>query len=183
MQILGIFLQIICTYRFFFVPLQRFLKTDMRKKLIFGLLVLVAMGFVGCKECHCDDIVIPPCEFNKHTKELPANQWEFDASANMYFCHFEVPELTAQVYNYGEVSVNREYNSGKSTAYQVALPETTYQAIELDNGDGTTSPYYYCQHIDYAYGIGFVEVFITISDFYYDDFVPEQMHFRMQLTW
>ena len=141
------------------------------------MVAVAAICLTSCKQ--------EPCRFNKHTKDLEvlANQWEFDKGANMYFCHFEVPELTAEVYNYGEVSVNHEYNSGKATAYQVALPETTYQEIALDNGDGTTSPYYYCQHIDYAYGIGFVEVFITISDFYYDDFVPEQMHFRMQMTW
>ena len=161
------------------------MKTDtnyyqkmMKKSIYICLMVAVAaICLTSCKQ--------EPCRFNKHTKDLEvlANQWEFDKGANMYFCHFEVPELTAEVYNYGEVSVNHEYNSGKATAYQVSLPETTYQAIELDNGDGTTSPYYYCQHIDYAYGIGFVEVFITISDFYYDDFEPERMLFRMQLTW
>ena len=124
--------------------------------------------------------------FHKKTVDLTvrATQWDFDASANMFFCHFDVPEITSDVYNYGEVSINHEYNSGKNNAYQVALPETTYRQIELDNGDGTTSPYFYQQHLDYAYGVGFVEVFCIISDFYYEDgWTPDAMLFRLQLSY
>ena len=95
----------------------------------------------------------------------------------MYYCHFDVPELTTDIYNYAEVSVNREYNTGSSKAYQVALPETTYQRTVINNQD-----YFYQQHIDYAYGVGFVEVFLTISDYFYD-FHPEAMTFRLQLTY
>ena len=149
----------------------------MKKFIVISLLALVGVMFTAC-----DNINKPK---QKRTVDLVANKnaWTFDNDVNMYFCHFDVPELTAQVYNYGEVSVNREYNNGTQNAYQVALPETSYIAIDLDNGDGTTSPYYYQQHIDYAYGIGFVEVFLTISDYYYEDFSPEAMLFRMQMTY
>ena len=101
----------------------------------------------------------------------------------MFYCHFDVPELTVRAYKYGEVSINREYNSGTSNAYQVALPETTYLSEDLDDGNGGTTPYYYQQHIDYTYGIGFVEIFCKISDFYYEGFTPDAMVFRMQLTY
>ena len=149
----------------------------MKKFIVISLLALVGVMFTAC-----DNMNTPK---QKRTVDLVANKnaWTFDDGVNMYFCHFDVPELTAQVYNYGEVSVNREYNNGTPNAYQVALPETSYIAIDLDNGDGTTSPYYYQQHIDYAYGIGFVEVFLTISDYYYEDFAPEAMIFRMQMTY
>ena len=149
----------------------------MKKYVFFCLLALMSVGFVSCNK---DKV-----PFHKETVDLvvKASNWEFDTGANMYFCHFDVPALTADVYNYGEISVSREYNSGTAKAYQVALPETTYQSVDLDNGDGTTSPYYYQQHIDYATGIGFVEVFCTISDFYYDDFNPGAMLFRLQMIW
>ena len=149
----------------------------MKNKVFICLLAVMTMlGFTSCQK---------GVQMAKKTTflEVRASQWEFDKGANMFYCHFEVPELSSDVYENGEVSVSREYNTGTKNAYQVALPETTYKEIALDNEDGTTSPYYYCQHIDYAYGVQFVEVFITISDFYYDDFSPESMVFRLQLTW
>ena len=153
------------------------LLNDMKKTIFICLLAVVAMGWTSCQSQDAP----------KHKKTIDLNvnqsQWDFDNSANMFFCHFDIPELTAQVYDYGEISVNHEYNSGTAKAYQVALPETVYKTEDLDNGDGTTSPYYYQQHIDYAYGVGFVEVFVTISDFYYEGYTPESMVFRMQMTY
>ena len=156
---------------------------NMKKYLFICLMAVVAAGMTSCnndKECTC-----VPCQFRQQTLDLVVLQkdWQFDNKVQMYFYRFDVPELTAEIYNYGEVSINREYNNGTQNAYQVALPETTYQVAELDNGDGTSSPYYYQQHVDYAYGIGFVEIGITISDYYYDDFTPESMIFRMQMTY
>jgi len=149
----------------------------MKKYVIISLLVLAGVVFTSCEPREP--------QMRKKTIELVVkpNLWQFDNSANMYFCHFDVSELTANVYNYGEVSINREYNSGKSDAYQVALPETSYLIDYLDNGDETSSPYYYQQHIDYAYGVGFAEIFLTISDYYYEEYTPEAMLFRLQLTY
>ena len=117
---------------------------------------------------------------------VKSSQWEFDEDVNQYYCHFDIPELTEQVYNYGEVSVNREYNSGTKNAYQVALPETSYK-VEYENDENTgevLNTFYYAQHVDYAFGIGFVEVFYTISDFFYPEGEkPEGMLFRLQLTY
>ena len=150
----------------------------MKKYVFICLMAVVAAGMTSCKndkECTC-----VPCQFRQQTLDLVVLQkdWTYDSNAKMYFYRFDVPELTAEVYNYGEVSINREYNNGTQNAYQVALPETTYQQTTVD---GNT--YYFQQHIDYAYGIGFVEIGITISDFYYDDFTPTDMIFRMQMTY
>lgn len=156
----------------------------MKKSLIFGLLAIMGLGMTSCNTCDCKHEPVIPCQFNKKTIDLvvSSDKWVFDSGANMYYCHFDVPELTQSVYNYGEVSINREYNSGSAQAYQVALPETSYLMLEEDNGDGTTSTYYYQQHIDYAYGAGFVEIFCMFSDYIYDS-APDPMLFRMQLTY
>ena len=151
----------------------------MKNKVFICLLALIALvSFSSCRKSE-------PCKFNKATKflEVRASQWEFNNELRMYMCHFDVPELTADVYENGEVSVLREYNTGTKNAYMVALPETTYEQIALDNDDGTTSEYFFQQHIDYIFGIGYVEVFITISDYYYDDFAPGNMLFKLQMTW
>ena len=149
----------------------------MKKYVFISLLALVAMVFTGC---HSED-----APQHKKTVDLVAysNSWTFDNGANAFYCHFDVPEITSKVYNYGEFSVNREYNSGTPRAYQVALPETTYLQEEVDDGAGGTTMVYYQQHLDYAIGVGFVEVFCTISDFYYDDFSPDAMLFRLQMTY
>ena len=141
-------------------------------------MALMAWVFTGCERNE---------PFHKKTVDLVVKQsnWDFDNKANMFFCHFDVPEITEQVYNYGEISVNREYNSGKNNAYQVALPETTYKMEEeLNDAGEVVNTFYYQQHIDYAVGVGFVEVFCTISDFFYPaDWTPEAMLFRLQLTY
>ena len=152
----------------------------MKKYVFISLLALVALVFTGCTDCNCKHEPTPECQFHKKTVDLVANasSWSFDDGANMYYCHFDVPEITSTVYNYGEFSVNRKYNSGTQNAYQVALPETTYLQADVEGGT-----VFYQQHLDYAIGVGFIEVFCTISDFYYDGFSPDAMLFRLQMTY
>ena len=148
----------------------------MKKYLLIGLVAMMGLGMTGCTINSSSE---PSERMHKQTIDLnvKANSWVWDAGANMYYCHFDLPELTSDIYNYAEVSVNREYNTGSSKAYQVALPETTYLTEKVNNQD-----YFYQQHIDYAYGVGFVEIFLTFSDYIYDQ-QPDPMVFRMQLTY
>ena len=148
----------------------------MKKYLLIGLVALMGLGMTGCTINSSSE---PSERMHKQTIDLnvKANSWIWDAGANMYYCHFDLPELTGDIYNYAEVSINREYNTGSSKAYQVALPETTYLTEKVNNQD-----YFYQQHIDYAYGVGFVEIFLTFSDYVYDQ-QPDPMVFRMQLTY
>lgn len=149
----------------------------MKKYLLIGLVAMMGLGMTGCTINSSSE---PSERMHKQTIDLnvKASSWIWDAGANMYYCHFDLPELTGDIYNYAEVSINREYNTGSSKAYQVALPETTYLTEKVNNQD-----YFYQQHIDYAYGVGFVEIFCTISDYYYESFTPDPMVFRMQLTY
>ena len=150
----------------------------MKKYLFICLMAVVGLVMVSCNS--------NAPRLNKMTIDLAVekSQWEFDNTVNMFYCHFDVPQLTSDIYNYGEVSVNREYNSGTSKAYQVALPETSYKVEEEVVGDSVTNVYYYAQHIDYLYGPKYVEIFYTISDYFYEDgFKPEAMLFRLQMTY
>ena len=158
------------------------------KKLSF---LFVSMAFLLCfSSCTTEKKQEPqepqqPCKFNKQTIDIVvnSNDWKFDNQTGQFFYHQDIEELTSNVYNYAEVSVSREYNSKTANAYQVALPETSYH-IEYVEEDGETYSVYYQQHVDYIYGVGWIEIFFTISDFYYpSDFIPESMIFRMQLTY
>lgn len=128
-------------------------------------------------------LVVTGCQSNapqlkKDTIDLVVNQknWAFDKGTNMYSCFFDVPEITANVYNYGEVSVSHEYNGKTNKAYQVALPETTYLCDSILD----TEVVYYTQYIDFRIGVGYVDIQITNSDYLYSQENPESMLFRLQ---
>ena len=147
---------------------------NMRKKIIISLLAVMAMGFTACQKQN-----VPECKYHSQTLDLTVKQpdWQWDSGSLQYYFHFDVPEITSYVYNYGNWSICREFNAGTGDAYQVALPMSTYMVYAInDSTDG-----YYTQHIDYRLGIGYVEVQLTNSDYFYDEEKPENMLFRLQL--
>ena len=150
----------------------------MKKYLFICLMAVVGLVMVSCNS--------NAPQLNKMTLDLAVekNQWEYDESVNMYFCHFDVQQLTEDIYNYGEISVSHEYKSGTKDAYQVPLPETSFKMEEVPVNDSVVDVFYYAQHIDYVYGPKYVEIFYTISDYFYPDgFKPEAMLFRLQMTY
>ena len=164
------------------VILQRKIVLSMKKYLFISLFALVAIMFTGCEKKQQEP---EPCRFHKLTLDLVVDQrdWQFDNDTKQFYYHFDIDELTADVYNYAELSISREFNAGTKDAYQVALPMSTYLEEEVDNGDNTVSTVYYTQHIDYRFGIKYVEIQVTNSDHIYAAENPESMIFRMQLTY
>ena len=109
--------------------------------------------------------------------------WVWDTDKQYFFYDFDVNALTADVYNFGTITLSREYNFGKNNAYQVALPESTYKLDQQINGNDTTYVPY-TQYIDYAFGVKWVQVTLRNSDYIYpNDYEPEEMHFRLQLVY
>ena len=151
----------------------------MKKYLFISLFALVAMVFTGCVSQN------EPCQYEKMTVDIPvaASDWAFDKGTRQYFVHVPVKQLTKDAYRYGNISMYHEYDKGKSSAWMSVLPETTYEETYLDNDDGTQSPYYYQTHIEYTYGVQFVEIVITISDYYYEDYTPKAMDFKLQIIY
>ena len=145
----------------------------MKKVLLILSIIAVAIGFTSCED--------EPCRYHTQTLDLRVMQadWQFDNNTLQYYYHFDVPEITPFVYNYGNWSISREYNSGTADAYQVALPQSVYMTEALSDG----SIAYYTQHIDYRVGIGYVEIQLTNSDYFYEQENPENMLFRLQLIY
>ena len=145
----------------------------MKKVLLILSIIAVAIGFTSCED--------EPCRYHTQTLDLRVMQadWQFDDNTQQYYYHFDVPEITPFVYNYGNWSISREYNSGTADAYQVALPQSVYMTEALADG----SIAYYTQHIDYRVGIGYVEIQLTNSDYFYVQENPENMLFRLQLIY
>ena len=150
----------------------------MKKHVFFALVAFVLVGLTSCDKSE-------PCCYHSRTLDLTVldKDWKWDKDKEIFFYGFDVPDLTASVYDYGTITVAREYNFGTNDAYQVALPESSYILDQVINGNDTTyTPY--VQHIDYAFGIGWVEVSLRNSDYIYPtNYQPETMHFRLQLVY
>ena len=187
MQI-GEKVQIICICQKKAVPLQpqRLLKNtnDMKKYLIIGIIALCAGCLTGCNDKDND----PKLASMTLDMTVLHNDWSFDQETLQFYYRFKLPEITAHVYNYGNWTISREYNKGYSEAYQVALPMSVFGHDTISNGNVI----YYTRHIDYRVGVGYVDIQVTDSDFPYpvnpstgkrivDDFIPEDMFFRMQI--
>ena len=154
----------------------------MKKLFFIAMMAAVSMVFAGCEKnepCKCQPQV--PCSFHKTTVDIPvaAGEWTFDTNTREYFVHVPVEALTQDVYDFGDVTIFHEYHPGTQSAFQVVLPETTYE----ETVDSNNNPYFYQIHYNYAIGVGFVEIMITISDYIYGDFTPVDEMFRMQLTY
>ena len=158
----------------------------MKKYVFISLLTLVASVFMGCKNDS------PKCNCQSETLDLTvlSEDWSFDEETLQFYYRFDVPELTAKVYNYGNWTISREYNKGTDYAYQVALPMSVYCHDTLSDN----SVVYYTRHTDYRVGYGYVDIQVTDSDFPYavdpstgkhqiKGFTPEDMFFRMQLLY
>ena len=153
----------------------------MRKYIILCLMAIAMVGITSCTVKNEEE-----CKFHSKSFYLRINQseWKFDDQAAQFYAHFNIPDLTAVVYNNGNYSLHRIYEEGTSDEYQVALPETVY-LIEpyTDSETGEQYEYYFQQHVNYRVGIGYVEIQVTNSDYMYEPGNPEQMDFHLQLVW
>ena len=148
------------------------LSEIMKKRTYFAIMVCVLVGFSSCNYYPKETVY----ESNFKTLDLrvDANQWLFSQDGGYYYCTFNVPELTSQIYNYGVVTCYREYNKGTNDAYQLPLPQTIHN---VDAGNGAL----YTSTIDFSFAVGLVEIVLTNNDFMYD--TPESMDFRLNMVW
>lgn len=123
---------------------------------------------------------------NDVIKDLTINQdsWIFDKTNQWYFYRFEIPEITADIYNYGHFSIFREYNEGTADAIQAPLPMSVFLSEVIP----AESVVHYTQYIDYRVGIGYLDMQLTNSDYIYgvkDGKIipPDTMFFRLHLTY
>ena len=162
---------------------------NMKKSLIIGLIALGALVGVGLTSCEIHNG--ENCKFHSQSKYLAVDpgEWKYDQDNLQYYAHFDIEELTSNVYNYGNYSLHRVYNVGTKDEYQVALPQSIFKIENVQDEEGNTSEYYYTQEVDYRVGVGYVEIQVTNSDYFYEEdskgslVPPERMDFHLQLIW
>lgn len=154
----------------------------MHKHLLIGILALVALILTGCT-----DKTKEVKEFHSDTFDITvlSADWEFDNKTMQFYYHCYLDEISSEVYNYGNWTLSREFDGGSKNAYQVALPMSTFMTDTLPN----KSVYYYTEYLDYRVGVGYVEIQVTNSDYFYPKdakgklIKPDNMYFRMQVMY
>jgi hypothetical protein len=148
------------------------------KKCLF--IMLAALGFVLTS---CNQPQPEPCNFHKDFVDfvVRSNDWYYDAGQGWYVYTYSTPKITTYIYDYGTWTMSHEYYPGTSNEFLVQLPEIKY----LEDVDAAGNVLgYYSQRIDYAVGVGFVEVYVTNSDYsYLPNWKPEEMAFHMQIVY
>lgn len=111
--------------------------------------------------------------------QINSNQWSLTdfPNNNYYYGTIEIPELTQSIYDNGLVTCYVEANTGTANAYQMPLP----QVMHKEEYEGAQQ-LLFTETVDYSYGIGFIEIAVTFSDFF-TEVRPSDMHFRLVLQW
>ncbi|MBQ7632300.1 MAG: hypothetical protein IJS82_06050 [Paludibacteraceae bacterium] len=140
--------------------------------------MLVVLAFVACERNE------PGQKMIVSTLDLTVCQpdWKFDNITRQYYYRFDVPEIDNYAYNYGLINLYREFDFTSSNPYQQILPYSWFLTDFVEDPiTGDTIVDYYTQHVDYLYGIGFLDVQLTNSDYIYPKQNPDTMRFRLQI--
>ena len=151
------------------------------KKFTFILLFVAAI--VGMNSCTYNE----PCRFNKNTVDIPVkwSDWKFDNEQLQFYVRVPVNTITEEVYKFGNFSMYHQYYKDTKDAYMVAMPQSMFMTDTLDTGDVA----YYTQYLDYRTGIGYVEIQVTNSDYFYPTdaqghlYAPDDMDFRLEIIY
>lgn len=124
-----------------------------------------------------------PASFNIVSIDVPQDAWLYSnfADNNYFVAEVKVPELTEEAFDYGLVNCYRTFAYDTKDASQIALP---YVRL-LEEVDGS-EVFFYTETIDFEYGIGWVRLYYTLSDFFYEvdeTLVPEPMTFRLSIAY
>lgn len=143
----------------------------MKKVLYTCLLVLL---FTSCSH-DCNE----PTLWNFVDIQVSAGDWMYTnrTDNNYYFVEVSVPELTKTIFDAGLVKCYRDYNFGTNNAARQELPCVIAKEFNADSGE----KFFYTETIDYEYGIGYVRLMFSVSDFDYDASAPGNEHFRLVL--
>ena len=96
----------------------------MKKTILFTILVCVVFCFGSCTYYPKETIY----ESNFKTVDLYVRASDWKDGGGFYYCGFNVPELTAYVYDKGIVTCSHEYDNGT----KFLLPQT----IHNEDADG-----------------------------------------------
>ena len=138
------------------------------KKICFILGCFILPFLASCQQEYIQQDSLYSVEY-----DLRPGDWQ--AMDTYYTVALDVKEITKSVCANGSVQVFLVYEDGS----QACLPMTRYLSYEyVDEATGETMTGYYQKMIDFEYTVKTVNLFYTMSDFYYEEY-PEKMRVRV----
>lgn len=145
------------------------------------LVFSIALVVVGCNLTHVDQdsATLKTIKIKVRAQEwLYTQQGNDDQYNNNYFyAVVNMPEITENVFDYGEVKAYAVFNRNSPTyARKHLLPYVLHVEEPTNTGDWL----YFTETYDFIYGIGWAEFNFRTSDFAYEDNVninPPAMEF------
>ena len=115
-----------------------------------------------------------------------ANEWSYTQQGaedqfnnNYFYAVVEMPEITREVFNYGEVKAYAVFERNNTTyARKHLLPYVLHMEEPTNTGEWL----YFTETYDFTYGIGWARIYYTISDFVYET-TPPAMDFDIVITY
>ena len=119
-----------------------------------------------------------------------ANEWSYTQQGaedqfnnNYFYAVVDMPEITKEVFNYGEVKAYAVFERNNTTyARKHLLPYVLHMEEPTNTGEWL----YFTETYDFTYGIGWAEFNFRTSDFAYEDNVninPPAMDFDIVITY
>lgn len=157
----------------------------MKKSFVFALLVVVTLS--GCH--YSTNTTVIGSTQKVVNVAVAAQGWKYTQLSdttpfanNYFYATVDIPEITATVFDKGEVHAYAVYDRNSNNyARQYLLPFVTPKEEQLQNDDWI----YYTEIYDFTYGIGWGEFNYRASDFAYEDDTkinPPAMDFRIVIT-
>lgn len=108
-------------------------------------------------------------------------RWQFCEAedGNYFMASVDVPELTEDIFDGGLIKMYRTFDYDSPYATQIEMP---YIRLKEIYETGNPNPFRFTEALDYDFGIGYINIYFTVSDFYYD-VKPEAMTFRCVLMY
>lgn len=100
---------------------------------------------------------------------------ELDGGACLIYRQLDVPQITSNVVNYGDVTVSRKLKDANGNVVWTPLPCVRAQYMDY----GTVDEYLYSTYLDFEWGLGYVMVFYTATDFKLDEEGDPAMDLRV----
>lgn len=147
------------------------------KKTLLG--ILMGLAFTGCTYTTVSNLEMKTIDVH-----VRASDWQYTdmADNNYFYCVVDMPEITSEVFNRGEVQAYRIFYDNNNEPFKHILPDVFHSKEVID---GNT--FLYTTTVDCIYGAGWLELNYRVSDFVYDEgdyrnFAPQAMDFSIVVT-
>lgn len=160
----------------------------MKKSYLLGVLVLLMAGLSSCEKT----TIVESPNWKIVDCNVGRSQWSYtgDESGSLQFANnyfyagFDLSQLNKTIFNDGNVQVYLVEKNSRGEEMQRPLPFSRHIEEWGEEGNQLT----YTETYDYFYGIGWIEINYTASDFAYEEswgiqFRPDSKQFRVVMTW